>query len=254
MYYLYRVFYFCQANGALDEGFSVPVDSVAQNNGHQDTMQNLTSMDVEYSEKTESDVALGNLQNEMVSKDQTDASENFDERVGNDTSSGWKMVLHEESQHYYYWNVETGETSWEVPQVLAQADHLTNDPLPPASVNDKTDNDTVGVDNSNMLSTAMLGTSAPFTVDETVETSAISHKDLHDHVSQTNGCSEECTNENKGSNIHADDLIRNDGLMSLSYGGDHSIGVEEQQVEIDFPSRLVQQTESLLEMLKSLKK
>lgn len=243
-----------EANGALDEGFSVPVDSVAQNNGHQDTMQNLTSMDVEYSEKTESDVALGNLQNEMVSKDQTDASENFDERVGNDTSSGWKMVLHEESQHYYYWNVQTGETSWEVPQVLAQADHLTNDPLPPASVNDKTDNVTVGVDNSNMLSAAMLGTSAAFTVDETVETSAISHKDLHDHVFQTNGCSEECTNENKGSNIHGDDLIRNDGLMSLSYGGDHSIGVEEQQVEIDFPSRLVQQTESLLEMLKSLKK
>ncbi|KEH34105.1 WW domain protein, putative [Medicago truncatula] len=215
-------------------------------------MQNLTSMDVEYSEKTESDVALGNLQNEIVSKDQTDASENFDERDGNDTSSGWKMVLHEESQHYYYWNVLTGETSWEVPQVLAQADHLTNDPLPPASVNDKTDNVTVGVDNSNMLSAAMLGTSAAFTVDETVETSVISHKDLHDHGSQMNGCSEECTNENKGSNIHGDDLIRNDDLMSLSYGGDHSIGVEEQQVEIDFPSRLVQQTESLLEMLKSL--
>lgn len=248
-----------EANGALDEGsedpvISVPVDSVAQNNGHQDTMQNLTSMDVEYNEKTESNVALGHLQNEMVSKDQTDASENFDERVGNDTSSGWKMVLHEESQHYYYWNVQTGETSWEVPQVLAQADHLTNDPLPPASVNDKTEDVTVGMDNSNMLSAAMLATSAAFTVDETVETSAISHKDLHDHVSQMNGCSEECTNVNKGSNIHGDDLIRNDGLMSLSYGGDHSIGVEEQQVEIDFPSRLVQQTESLLEMLKSLKK
>ncbi|KAG9136509.1 hypothetical protein Leryth_014353 [Lithospermum erythrorhizon] len=34
------------------------------------------------------------------------------------TSSGWKMVLHEESNQYYYWNIETGETSWEAPNVL----------------------------------------------------------------------------------------------------------------------------------------
>jgi hypothetical protein len=47
--------------------------------------------------------------------------------------------------------------------------------------------------------------------------------------------------------------------VSLSYGGDHSSvsksSVEKkQQVEIDFPSRLVQQSECLLEKLKSLKK
>jgi hypothetical protein len=73
-----------------------------------------------------------------------------------------------------------------------------------------------------------------------------------------NGRSGECTNENQGSDVHGDDLIKNDGLMSLSYGGDHSSvsksSVEKQQVEIDFPSRLVQQSECLLEKLKSLKK
>ena len=37
---------------------SVSVDSVAQNNGLQDTMQNSTSMDVKYSEENGSDVAL----------------------------------------------------------------------------------------------------------------------------------------------------------------------------------------------------
>ncbi|XP_073303629.1 uncharacterized protein [Primulina huaijiensis] len=42
------------------------------------------------------------------------------QQVG-DESSSWKKVLHEESSQYYYWNILTGETSWEVPDVLAQA-------------------------------------------------------------------------------------------------------------------------------------
>ena len=70
----------------------------------------------------------------MVSQDLMNASEHFDDQDGSGVFSGWKIVMHEESQLYYYWNVETEETSWEVPQVLIQADHLTNDPLPPASV------------------------------------------------------------------------------------------------------------------------
>ncbi|KZV36220.1 formin-binding protein 4 [Dorcoceras hygrometricum] len=42
------------------------------------------------------------------------------EQVG-DMSLSWKKVLHEESSQHYYWNILTGETSWEVPDVLAQA-------------------------------------------------------------------------------------------------------------------------------------
>ncbi|KAL5079343.1 hypothetical protein RYX36_007764 [Vicia faba] len=198
------------------------------------------------------------MHNGIVSQDQTNALEHFDDRDGSGISSGWKMVMHEESQLYYYWNVETGETSWEVPQVLVQADHLTNDPLPHVSVNNKINSATVGVDNSNMLSAPMLSTSAAFTIDGTVESSATSHEDLNDHGPHMNGCRGEYTNENQYSNVHGDDLVKNHGPVSLSYGGDHPIiskcRVEEQQVEIDFPSRLVQQSESLLEKLKSLKK
>ncbi|XP_050876109.1 heat shock 70 kDa protein 15-like [Lathyrus oleraceus] len=69
------------------------------------------------------------------------------------TKKNQMQNLHEESQRYYYWNVETEETSWEVPQVLIQAD-----PLPPAFVNIKTNSATVGVDDSNMLSAPMLST------------------------------------------------------------------------------------------------
>ncbi|KAK9131579.1 hypothetical protein Sjap_012066 [Stephania japonica] len=36
-----------------------------------------------------------------------------------DSSSGWKIVIHEESSQYYYWNTETGETSWEAPKALS---------------------------------------------------------------------------------------------------------------------------------------
>ncbi|KAG8385994.1 hypothetical protein BUALT_Bualt03G0102900 [Buddleja alternifolia] len=43
-----------------------------------------------------------------------------DEQLVGDAGSGWKMVLHEETNQYYYWNIVTGETSWEVPDVLAQ--------------------------------------------------------------------------------------------------------------------------------------
>ncbi|PIA26405.1 hypothetical protein AQUCO_09300005v1 [Aquilegia coerulea] len=33
---------------------------------------------------------------------------------------GWKLVIHEETNQYYYWNIETGETSWEAPAIFAQ--------------------------------------------------------------------------------------------------------------------------------------
>lgn len=50
--------------------------------------------------------------------------------VPGDVISGWRIVMHEESHNYYYWNVETGETSWEVPAVVlaqVQPTQLTTD-------------------------------------------------------------------------------------------------------------------------------
>ncbi|CAI9088169.1 OLC1v1022425C2 [Oldenlandia corymbosa var. corymbosa] len=47
----------------------------------------------------------------------TPAASTSDTEAG-DMSSGWKIVWHEESNQYYYWNISTGETSWTVPEVL----------------------------------------------------------------------------------------------------------------------------------------
>ncbi|KAL5699930.1 hypothetical protein ACHQM5_025450 [Ranunculus cassubicifolius] len=41
---------------------------------------------------------------------------------------GWKLVMHEETNQYYYWNIETGETSWEVPAILAEGAELVTEP------------------------------------------------------------------------------------------------------------------------------
>ncbi|XP_027334860.1 uncharacterized protein LOC113849278 isoform X2 [Abrus precatorius] len=247
-----------EARGALDEGLkdldnSVSVDPVAHNNGQESAIQNSTSVDVECSERNEIHGATGNFQNEVGSKDQMYVSESFDERVVTDVGFGWKMVMHEESQRYYYWNIETGETSWEVPQVLSQVDQSANDLIPPASVNDKIESAVVGVNHSNVSSAVMQDTSDAFTVDGSLETTVTSNKELYGHGSQMNGSSGECIND-----INGNELIKNDGHVDLCYGGDHSsvskFSVEEQQLDTDFPSRLVKQSESLLERLKSLTK
>lgn len=70
---------------------------------------------------------LVHFQTEMSLSQPTSAAETPAIQVIGDVSSGWRMVLHEESKQYYYWNVETGETSWEIPQVLAQTIELAAD-------------------------------------------------------------------------------------------------------------------------------
>lgn len=61
------------------------------------------------------------LHTQLSVTEQITAPATLDAQVLGDASSGWKMVLHEESNQYYYWNIVTGETSWEVPKILDHA-------------------------------------------------------------------------------------------------------------------------------------
>ncbi|KAK6934643.1 WW domain [Dillenia turbinata] len=60
------------------------------------------------------------LQQESKSMEHFSVPGTYNTQTTAEFSSSWKMVMHEESNQYYYWNTETGETSWEVPAVSAQ--------------------------------------------------------------------------------------------------------------------------------------
>ena len=67
-----------------------------------------------------------------------------------------------------------------------------------------------------------------------------SYKELYG--SQMNESNGDHTNENQGCDINLKELIRTNGITSLSYGGYHSFVsnfIVEQKSQIDFPSRLV---------------
>ena len=81
-----------------------------------DALQKLEGNGIRENDATEAD----DLQREVESTVQVSVAEISDVQVGEDVSSGWKLVLHEESNQYYYWNTTTGETSWDVPHGLVQ--------------------------------------------------------------------------------------------------------------------------------------
>lgn len=63
---------------------------------------------------------LDGLNKQTVPSVQVSSSVSMEHHAPTDVTSQWKMILHEESNQYYYWNTETGQTSWEIPAVFTQ--------------------------------------------------------------------------------------------------------------------------------------
>ncbi|XP_042407335.1 uncharacterized protein LOC121997139 isoform X1 [Zingiber officinale] len=89
-------------------------DAVGLNDGQLGNTNNIESNDT-----IESDIASTAAQ---VSKGAPESQPVLDAsgmQVVGDLAGSWKVVMHEQSNQYYYWNTATGETSWEVPHGLS---------------------------------------------------------------------------------------------------------------------------------------
>jgi hypothetical protein len=257
---------FCQVKHLPDEDYKdlevnvvedLSVQKVKQQEWEQESIPPDVSQNLEGSDKRDSDPTIsGDLQNEMDLTEQNSISGTSDVQVIGDVTLGWKIVMHEESSRYYYWNIETGETSWEEPDVLARATGLTNGQTIPTVI-EKTEIApvAVGMDEPNIISGAILGgSSADHPLEGTMGANIIPQGiEVYGHEYQMDDCSEAYKNEawkdsNWSTDVNSRELRAGSEkhMHDMVATGGHESGVA-------LSSHLVQQCECLLQRLKSLK-
>ncbi|XP_030510321.2 uncharacterized protein LOC115725049 isoform X1 [Cannabis sativa] len=164
-----------------------------------------------------------------------------------DVSSGWQMVLHEESNRYYYWNTITGETSWEIPGVLAQASELTNNHAS-AITNERTENAFVGMhDPSLSIGPTFDGVSAGTHIEgsQLVDWSVAKNEAQND----TN-CGNDVVNASSVNDTLGEGSSMKDVYDKLVYG---MMDTEGHGSGMDLSTSLIERSESLIEKFKTVK-
>ncbi|XP_010418959.1 PREDICTED: uncharacterized protein LOC104704597 [Camelina sativa] len=193
---------------------------------------------------------LDGLNKQTVPSVQASGSVSLEHHAPTDVTSQWKMILHEESNQYYYWNTETGETSWEIPAVLTQTASVYgtgyNESGPMV-----TDVSTLisGVEPSYLLpvQTSFTGTDCS-TFPTVAPDERNKSEDLYVKSLRTDGHQVECRTDSViNTQLCQDDLARPEN-------SDHVHTNFDTETTTDLPSRLLSQSEGLLEKLRSLKR
>lgn len=186
-------------------------------------------------------------------------------QVSGDVISGWRIVMHDESHNYYYWNVETGETSWEVPDVvLAQTQPTQSTTDIKTSPTQFPDNVTVFKQESGLTNGGKLDAfSAESTGEWSVNGNALNlfkyRPKVNDQIEGYKNGAPVCASQ--GSEVDqsyaAFSTCSND--VNITKGGseiyvDYTVANEELKSGLDLPSHLLNWSASLLERLTSLQK
>ncbi|PON86351.1 WW domain containing protein [Trema orientale] len=209
-----------------------------------DINQNLDDTD-----KRESDAGASTDLGKDLQTGQVAAPVTSDLQQSGDVGSGWQIVMHEESNQYYYWNTETGETSWEMPEVLAQTSELA-DNHNTAAVTERTENVFLDTQDPNLSSgltfnglsavTTHIEGSHPVEWGEVVKNESLNDTNWDNNV--VNSSSVDAT-LGDGSSVRA---VSDKFVHGM-------IGMEDHESGMDLSSSLVKHSESLIERLKSVK-
>ncbi|CAO2835762.1 unnamed protein product [Amaranthus hypochondriacus] len=200
----------------------------------------------------------------MENKDHVPVTSNS--KTTEEMSSTWKMVLHEESNQYYYWNTVTGETSWDLPDSLTQETALTNKletsgtEIKETAAGDVNVPATIGVN--------LDGFSASHDVGYTSETSNMKAiYELGVHVNQSLEQNGHAGSQSLGGfsvvgavpyeasslgNYFFSHSAGGENLTSIGYEGHDQSASAREQGTVELPSHLVKTCETLLERLKLL--
>ncbi|XP_039072290.1 uncharacterized protein LOC120219538 isoform X2 [Hibiscus syriacus] len=240
-------------NSEADAGESLDTLKVNQLNIEKDStpnsIQNLVGID------NKGDIYLTNESVKNDSTEQDSVAGTSEVQATQDVGSGWRIVMHEESNQYYYWNTETGETSWEVPTVLNQINQSTSHLKAPIVE----DMEVAQVDAHDLSSTVR-------TQSVDVGDNVILQSKVHDNEAKLDehdgGCKNEALKDKISdvcrsdfqSSLDAVDTCLVDGSLDQSGKPTHDVlANDDNKAVIDLSIHLLRQGECLLERLKSLK-
>ncbi|KAK4363928.1 hypothetical protein RND71_015286 [Anisodus tanguticus] len=199
--------------------------------------------------------------------EQITAPATSDAQALGDASAGWKMVLHEKSNQYYYWNTVTGETSWEVPQILGHAAELRLEEKVTAET------ECMGNATSENLESSKM--------DMDIRQTGVGYSDINEYrqpIDDNLHDKKGYNDEDHSGTMNGSEQIDSQCNETTSPGGSLSSGkpdhapvghlneagedstkyrdadyVPENEIEVDFSSDLVKHCERLLEQLETMK-